>query len=310
MALPRKRHAWPVVPIDARALLLLALAGAAFATSARAAQPTTTVPTPPNPANSAWDEPALIDPTVVTINDSKRNLKLDQAKDYILECQPGAVRLSWPLVVWGGHNVVFQDCHLEVTRPNWSAAFKDQTGTLWVHDVRFGGRHLNGGVQLQEPAATVVMRDVLFDRVYGSYATNHAECVQSWAGPSRLLIDGLTCPTTYQGLFLLPNQFDSGPAPRIFDLRHVDIDDSRGAVALWLGDVKGGLSAMRLNLQDVYVVPNRRRLWRGWWLWPALSWRHVIAGAPSGGPYVHSTRYGATGVDEAVSPVPTTREIP
>ncbi len=255
--------------------------------------------------SSAWIRPALVDPTVVTINDAERNLKLDQAKDYILECRPGAVELSWPLVVWGGHNVVLEDCHLDLRVANWAAQFKDQTGTLWVHDVRFGGSRLTGGVQLEEPGATVVMRDVLFDRVHGSYTTNHAECLQSWAGPARLLIDGLQCPTTYQGLFLLPNQWSSAPAPKIFDLRHIAIDDRRGGVALWLGDVKGGLRRMRLNLDQVYVAPNPTKTWRGWWLEPQpprATWHQVIAGTPPDGPYVRPTLSGATGIDEDVSP--------
>jgi hypothetical protein len=256
-------------------------------------------------SNSAWNEPMLNDPTTVAIGNGNRNLVLDQSKDYILECQPGPTRLTWSLVVWGGHNVVLEDCDIDVTIPNWSAAFKDQTGTLWIHDVHFGGNHLHGGIQLQEPSATVVMRDVLFDRVYGSYTTDHAECVQTWAGPRRLLVDGLTCPTTYQGLFLLPNQWYRGPPPTVFDLRHVDIDDSRGGYALWLGDVKGGLSRLRLNLQDVYVAPNRTKLWRGWWLWPqppARAWGRVSAGTPSSGHYVHATWVGASGVDEGSSP--------
>jgi hypothetical protein len=120
-------------------------------------------------------------------------------------------------------------------------------------------------------------------------------------------VDGLTCATDYQGLFLLPNQWYGGKAPTIFDLRHVDIDDSWGAVALWLGDVRGGLNAMRLNLDDVYVVPDPARPWRGWWLWPqppAKTWSTVIAGAPRGGHYVHATRSGASGVDEGASPPP------
>jgi len=256
---------------------------------------------------SAWDPPALVNPTVVPIDDSQRNLKLDQTKDYILECHPGPVRLSWALVVWGGHNVVLQDCNLNVKVPNWAAQFKDQTGTLWVHDVHFGGRRLTGGIQFEEPGATVVMRDVLFDRVYGSYATNHAECVQSWAGPARLLVDGLQCPTSYQGLFLLPNQFGGSRAPKIFDLRHVAINDRRGGVALWIGNVKGGIRRLRLNLDHVFVAPNPRKTWRGWWLAPgppSAVWREVIAGAPPGGAYVRAVRTGATGVDEGVSPAP------
>jgi hypothetical protein len=256
---------------------------------------------------SAWDEPVLTHPTVVTISDSERNLKLDPTKDYILECPPGPVRLSWPLVVWGGHNVVFEDCHLHVTVPNWGGEFKDQTGTLWVSDVRFGGRRPTGGVQLQEPHATVVMRDVLFDRVRGSYATNHAECIQSWSGPWRLLIDGLQCPTTYQGLFLLPNQWGSAPRPKIFDLRHIVVDDRQGAVALWISNVRGGLRRLRVHLDQVYVLPNPAKTWRGWWLWPPppnATWHTVVAGRPPGCPYVRPVWTGATGVDEDVSPPP------
>jgi len=208
------------------------------------------------------------------------------------------------LVVWGGHDVEFEDCDLHVTDQDWAGYLEDQTGTLWVHDVHFGGAHLTGGVQLQEPGATVVMRDVLFDTVYGSFHTNHAELIQTWCGPKRLLIDGLTGSTTYQGLFLLPNQACSTPLTQ-FDLRHVDIDDTGGAVALWLGDVTGGLPALRLNVRDVYVNPPSARRWRGWWLWPqppAQTWNRAVAGAPPGGSYVKPTSTGASGVDEAAVP--------
>jgi len=251
-----------------------------------------------------WERPALVHPQTIMISSANHDLKLSQSQDYVLRCQPGTVALDSRLVVWGGHDVEFEDCHLHVTQPDWAAYLQRQTGTLWVHDVYFGGSHLTGGIQMQEPGATVVMRDVLFDRVYGSYKTNHAELLQTWCGPTRLLIDGLTGSTTYQGLFMLPNQWCSTPIS-VFDLRHINIDDSQGAVALWLGDVNGGMSAMRLNLRDVYVEPNSGRKWRGWWLWPqppAGTWSPVIAGAPPGGTFVQSSSTGAQGVDENSAP--------
>jgi hypothetical protein len=60
--------------------------------------------------------------------------------------------------------------HPPVTSPSgdWAGDFQNQTGTLWIHDVHFGGVHLTGGIQLQEPGATVVIRDELFDQVNGS----------------------------------------------------------------------------------------------------------------------------------------------
>ncbi len=157
---------------------------------------------------SAWDEPALVNPTTVVLSDSARSLKLSQTQDYIVTCPPGQFNVSGKITIWGGHNVVFENCDEYVSNPagDWAGYLENQTGTLWVHDVHFGGAHLTGGVQMQEPGATVVFRGVLFDTVYGSYQTNHAECVQTWSGPARFLIDGLECPTTYQGLYLLPNQ--------------------------------------------------------------------------------------------------------
>ena len=219
--------------------------------------PIVTAPTGPGePAGaSAWDEPALVDPTVVTLSDSHRSLTLNQSQDYVVECPPGLLDVSGKITIWGGHNVVFQDCDEYVTNASgdWAGYLEDQTGTLWVHDVHFGGARLTGGIQLQEPGATVVMRDVLFDTVYGSYSTNHAECVQTWSGPARLLIDGLQCSTTYQGLFLLPNQSDSTTRETTWDLRNVQVDGD-GAYDLWLGNVQPSQegSLPLFNVQDVY----------------------------------------------------------
>jgi hypothetical protein len=260
---------------------------------------------------TAWDEPTLVNPTVITLSPTNYNLALPQNKDYVLRCPNGPVDLPWTLSVWGGHNVVIQHCDFEVNA-NWVAYLHNTAGTLWVDDVHFGGTNLTGGVQLQEPGATVVMRDVLFDTVYGSYSTNHAELIQTWSGPSRLLIDGLTGSTTYQGLFLLPNQWDNTTVETQWDFRNVDIDDTQGAYALYVSDQNG---AFPLNLQNVYVDPNPARTWRGWWLWgfggqdsnaPGTgTWAGVVGSAAPGGHYVRATTDGATGVDdgELIAPV-------
>jgi hypothetical protein len=272
--------------------------------------PASTAGTAPSPATnpvvmpsvSAWDRPRLVNPTTVMLSDSNRDLKLDQTKDYILQCPAGPLPLTWALVVWGGHNVVLENCDLDITITNWAAQFKDQTGTLWIHDVHFGGASLSGGVQLQEPGATVVMRDVLFDTVYGSYQTNHAECLQSWSGPARLLIDGLTCSTTYQGLFLLPNQFDSATQETVWDLRNVDVE-ATGAYAMWLGDVQPSNlgSIPGWNLQNVYVSgAGEPRDYDGT-SDLGVAWNAVIPGLPPGGSFVRRSPDGAAGPDEGVS---------
>ncbi len=255
--------------------------------------------------STAWSQPAVTNPTTVTITDTNRNLVLSPFQDYILRCAAGAEDLSGKLTVWGGHNVVFQACNEYVANPggDWAAVFENQTGTLSIHDVHFGGAHLTGGIQLQEPGATAVLRDVLFDRVNGSAATNHAECVQTWSGPARFLIDGLTCSTTYQGLFLQPNEY-GGATPSDWDFRNVDIH-GQGAYDLWLADVGPG-QVGRLpdfTVQNVYDCdPTAPRTIDGTsdggTAWAAARG----CPTPGGAQFVRATTSGATGPDEASDP--------
>ena len=276
-----------------------------------------TQPSAPNQSAgaSAWDEPALANPTVVILSTRNRSLTLDQSQDYIVECPAGEFDVPGKITIWGGHNVVFQDCDENVTNPagDWAAYLEDQTGTLWIHDVHFGGVHLTGGIQMQEPGATVVMRDVLFDTVYGSYTTNHAECIQTWSGPARLLIDGLECPTTYQGLFLLPNQSDSTTLETTWDLRNVQLD-GEGAYDLWLGDVQPSQLGVLpvFNVSNVYDCgPGEPRDWDGT-SDANHAWANVKA-CPSAGvaaPVWSNADGSVTGEDDGVSPAAIAGEQP
>jgi hypothetical protein len=264
-------------------------------------------------SRSAWDRPALKNPATIVVDARHNNLVLDRARDYIIKLTPGVDSMRSALTIWGGRNIVIDGGKLRITGRSGGMALKNQTGVVWVHDLHISGRsNLLEGIDLQEPDAhaTVVLRDLLIDEVHGSYRTNHADLLQTWAGPSRLLIDGFTGTTGYQGFFLTPNQWDSGRAPRVLDLRNVDIVD-KGGYALWLGDVHGSISTR--NVQSVYVIPNPVKQWRGWWLWGlkgqdsntpgAGTWGDVMAGRPPRGHYVHATRGGASGIDEYVSPI-------
>ncbi|HEY3727522.1 MAG TPA: hypothetical protein VGL51_10135 [Solirubrobacteraceae bacterium] len=269
-------------------------------------------------SGSAWNRPALVDPTTIVVDAAHNNLVLDQSKDYILRLTPGVDSMRIGLTVWGGRNVVIDGGHLNVTGHSGGMELKNQAGTIWIHDLHIsGGSRLMEGIDLQEPmpGATVVLRDVLVDKVHGSYTTNHADLIQTWAGPSRLLIDGFTGTTGYQGFFLLPNQLFRGPSPKIFDLRNIDIDDSRGAYALWLSDQHGPFP---LHVQDVVIKANPVRTWRGWWLWgfkgqdsnaPGKgTWAAVSASKTLAPRYVHATPWGASGIDEVVAPPALSRE--
>jgi hypothetical protein len=228
----------------------------------------------------AWPAPSMRHPTVIDLTSKTTSLQLNPRVDYVLRLPRGRpLDIPTALEISGGHNVVMIGGTINVDRPVGVMQLTDQTGTVHIEGVRFTGKHLTQGIDLSEATGAVVeLEHVYFSTVYGSFTTNHAELIQSWAGPRRLLIDGLVGSTTYQGLFLLPNQHYNGPAPQLFDLRNVYIDAARGAYALWLQTAP----RVPLRVSDVYVTPNPQRPQRDWWLWPkpssgATTWTGVHA---------------------------------
>lgn len=213
-----------------------------------------------------WPAPALHNPQVIDLTRATTNLRLAPNRDYVLRL-PRDAPLQAPagLTIDGGHNVVLVGGTVHVPGRSGAGLLENQTGTIHIEGVRFTGPRLMEGLDLSEPkGATVELENIYFGTVHGSYTTNHADLIQSWAGPRRLLVDGLAGSTQYQGFFLLPNQHDAGPAPQLFDLRNVYINDAAGAYALWLQTQP----QVPLHLDNVSVTPNRTRTWRGWWLWP------------------------------------------
>jgi hypothetical protein len=241
-------------------------------------------PSAPRQARLAWPAPALHDPQVIQLTPGHTKLVLNLHRDYVLKLPRGRP-LTAPqgLSIWGGHNVVLVGGTVYVPDKSGAAQLQAQTGTIHIEGVRFSGQKLMEGIDLNEPRGAIVELENLYvDTVHGSYTTNHADLIQSWAGPRQLLVDGLMGSTQYQGFFLLPNQLDKGPAPQLFDLRNVYINDRQGAYALWLQTKP----RVRLHTSGVYVTPNPSRTWRGWWLWPKpgdATWNQVQAAGASPG---------------------------
>jgi hypothetical protein len=276
----------------------------------------TSIPAPSvGAATSAWDEPTLVDPTTIVLTAANGTLlTLDDATDYIIDVPAGVDSIPGGAVIVGGHNVVINGG--DINDPDYGPVgdsrralyLKDQTGTVWIHDVHLSGPDLDEGIDLYEPNATVVLRNILEDEVYGSATTWHADLIQTWGGPKRLLVDGFVGSTSYQGFFLLPNQDYSGLAPTQFDLRNVYINDTQGAYALW----RAAGDPFPLNVSNVYVTPNPQHTWVGWWQWPQpntgdTSWANAIDGQPLV-PFVTATSYGATGISDTETPAPLSTE--
>jgi hypothetical protein len=264
---------------------LLGAVGAAVAAVMLSSTHTKSSPTAPAPGQShhlAWPAPALHDPQVIQLTPGHTKLVLNLHRDYVLKLPRGRPLVApQGLSIWGGRNVVLVGGTVYVPDKSGAASLQAQTGTIHIEGVRFAGPKLMEGIDLNEPrGATVELENLYIDTVHGSYTTNHADLIQSWAGPRRLLVDGLMGSTQYQGFFLLPNQLDKGAAPQLFDLRNVYINDRRGAYALWLQTEPH----VPLHTSGVYVTPNPARTWRGWWLWPKpgdATWNQVRSAGAS-----------------------------
>lgn len=242
---------------------------------------------PPPPVVSSksalqWAPPSLVHPRVIHISASTASVKLEDGTDYRLILPKAPVSLSGGLVVVGGHNVVLIGGTIVVPTvsqapdPNLRRGMylKGQTGTVHVEGIHLSG-DLSEGIDLDESTnATVQIENVTVDTVSGTYSTNHADVIQTWAGPATLRVDGLRASSGYQGLFLLPNQHWDGPAPVSFDIRRSVIDMNRqSAYGVWLPTPAPWFHGAGLTLVDADA--NRQRI-----LWPASELSNVQVVAP------------------------------
>jgi phosphatidylinositol-3-phosphatase len=236
--------------------------------------PTTTPSPSPTSSGTAtagftWAAPAEVSPTTVHLTDQVGSLVLDTSKDYVLACPASGIwHNAKGFDVTGGRTVIFENCTVDVGAGNAGARRGGylKVGThLFMQNVTFeaSGSSLTEGLDLAGDTNTDTLQGITFlGGLQGSYATNHADCVQSWAGPSVLQVDGLTCTSGYQGMFLLPDQHSSIVVSN-WDLRNVSI--TAQGYALWRD---GGSYAIHTTNFNVSGTTK---------LWPnAAAWPNVV----------------------------------
>jgi hypothetical protein len=293
------RHRWPrasrfAIPV---AVVVLLAAGVVVGLRLSQQSPSTPnqapVPTSNAPGALEWAPPTLSHPTTISLSAKNRSLDLNPARDYRLVMPKKPLTVKGGLSITGGHNVVLVGGTLLV--PSVTQApdpqdrrgvyLKGQTGVVHIEGLQIGG-DLSEGFDLDERlGATVQIENVDVATVHGSRDTNHADVIQTWAGPAKLLVDGLRASSDYQGLFLLPNQhWTDGPAPQVFDIRRSVITLSDGAgYGVWVPD-----SAPWMHADGLTIVTSKTD--RGKVLWPASQLGQVkvasttsTTGEPPGG---------------------------
>jgi hypothetical protein len=195
-----------------------------------------------------WPPPRLHDAETVTPGPEQTVLRLDPSRVYLVRVSRDKGPRRKGLIVHGGHNVVIVGGEIRIgwqgEQPNHNdrrgLLLKDQTGVAHVEGLRIGGRDLGEGIDLdQRKGATVQLVNVSIGTVRArderNFSDTHPDLVQSWAGPRRLRIDGLRGRTGYQGLFLLPRQFQGDLDVREIDLRNISITGTKTSrYLLWV----------------------------------------------------------------------------
>jgi hypothetical protein len=245
--------------------------------------------TVPDQTSTTWSEPELQDPETIVLSADRPTLNLKAEKDYRLVVPCEGLTLPKGLMIRGGRNVVLRNG--TITDPDGARGLflNDQTGTVDVANLHIAG-NLTEGIDLaQTKKATVQLQNILIDQVNGTRATNHADLVQTWAGPERLRIDGLRGTTKYQGLFLTPTQRFKDGMPKEVDIRNVVIKSTEdSAYALWRDD-----EAWELDTENITVYPAKKKS-RDALLWPKpstgdASWNDVDVKGPDEHPDLSPT---------------------
>jgi hypothetical protein len=221
-----------------------------------------------------WEPPALEDPETLSPGPDQTTLNLDPRRDYVVHV---ATRRKG-LIVNGGHNVVMIGGEISIGWQGKDAnhnlrrglLLKNQTGTVHVEGLRIGGSDLGEGIDLdQRKGATVQLVNLKIGTVTARdskhFTDTHPDLVQTWAGPKRLRIDGLQGRTGYQGLFLLPRQFDHKLKIDEISVRNTSITGTRTSrYLLWTA---GGPSP---RIRNVWLQGARHRA-AGQLFWPGVA---------------------------------------
>jgi len=239
-------------------------------------------------ARLGFRPPKLVRPITIVVRNNMGDLKLLASHDYRIVLPRGRAWVNAKgLSIAGGHNVVVVGGLVDVRAgylasgkvTRRAAYIRNSTGTVFVEGVRFvssAAGSLTEGIDLSCPGAAVVLQNIALGSILaGSQSTNHADAIQSWAGPARLFIDGFTATTRYQGFFLLPQQHSSSAVSATgWDFRRVFLRGIASGYLLWRDN-----GSYPIRTSQVYVVGSPKQS-SGMWPNRAL-WRFVKVGVPA-----------------------------
>lgn len=197
--------------------------------------------------------------TRVTVPAGGGTVTLNDSTDYLLSAPR---RITGPVVIKGGRNVVWRGGHIDIdAAPGRALVVVDgaaavQGRIVHLEGLLIEGDRLNEGVDLNAARAVVQIQNV---RVQDLNLADggHPDVVQPWGSYSVLRIDKLTGVTDYQGLFLrvdLSNHPVGGEVRmRRVNIRAIRTSGSTGHTLYSIWNDSTGT----IRTDQVYAEPHR-----------------------------------------------------
>jgi hypothetical protein len=237
------------------------------------------------PGPLTWSPPKTSGAQFLQLTTARAWYDLDPNKDYVLRLPAGTYDRGG-LIIEGGRNVTLIGGHIWVPETGATAIgqrrglmLADQRGTVHVEGLQIDGPGLSEGIQMEQHyGATVRLQRIFVGRLRArdtqNFTDNHPDVVQTWAGPKRLLIDGLTGTTDYQGLFLAPTQLCQTEAcrPSNWDLRNIDIRGTETARVLLWKDGDFPMAQRNIWADITSSRTEKASVWPGFSPWYGVTW--------------------------------------
>lgn len=212
---------------------------------------------------TAWWPAPQKSPIEIELKSGRSDVRLDPSRDYILWASEP---VETPVVVNGGRHVRQAPLEIHLAKPGRALYPLGQRGSFYSEGLAITGTQTTEGIDLdQRYGATVILLNTYVEALRGSRDTNHADVIQTWAGPGKLIVVGMQATSDYQGFFLLPRQqWPAGSWPELFYFDRIQINCP--AYAFWRDP---GMPFPIVLGNDVWVNPAARNLrWRDGFLWP------------------------------------------
>ena len=202
----------------------------------------------------------LVNPEVIQLGYGGTTSKLRAGQDYIIRL-PAGVKTGYTELN-GGRNILIDGgtivmdgsspSHLE----RRAIYIKNATGTVRIQNVNIAGSHSAAefdAVAISAPEAVVELVNLTVQNLHGSYAGFHGDIVQPFGGVKKLVINGLTGRTSYQGFYLAQTNGTIGSV----ELRNVSLSyhpnpNQYSSVLLWFDSC----STYPVTLENVFIQPR------------------------------------------------------